>query len=71
MTNADKIRAMNDAELADWLGQALDGGHEWFWGWACERCKTANGGACPCQDDDPCPDTGHEIMNWLQDTAEI
>lgn len=70
MTNADKIRAMTDAELATWLGQALNGGHEWFWDWACDRCKTKHGGICTNQADDPCPGTGREIMDWLQTTAE-
>ena len=70
MTNADKIRAMNDEELAAWLKKALSGGREWFSAWMCDRCLAAHGGRCPLPDDDACDKVGDEVLLWLHEPAE-
>ncbi len=56
MTNADRIRAMSDEELAEWL--------------ACPICKHAScKKTCPVilLDADPCE---MQILGWLQQPAE-
>ena len=70
MTNADKIRSMNDEELEAWLKKALNGGHEWFYSWACNRCKAENGDRCPTAADDTCGRESREILEWLKSEAE-
>lgn len=70
MTNADKIRAMNDEELAACLGEMLEGGRERFSKWMCDRCLAENGGRCPLPDDDTCDKGGDEVLLWLREPAE-
>ena len=56
-TNAQKIRAMSDEELAKWI--------DWLFG-RCEWCDTDKMGTDDCNDVSctPC------ILEWLQQTAE-
>ena len=70
MTNADKIRSMNDEELGVFLAETIEDGIEWFWDWTCSRCKTEHGGVCPTPDDDTCIQSGKEILGWLKAEAE-
>lgn len=57
VTNADKIRAMSDEELAEWLCQALD----------CDFCKAhmQNIPTHSC-----CENHESGILKWLQQPAE-
>lgn len=70
MTNADKIRAMNDEELAAWVRKAVCGGLEWFQAWMCDRCLAEHGGRCPLPEDDACGQLGDEVLLWLRELAE-
>lgn len=57
MTNADRIRAMNDDELAKWI--------DWLFG-RCEWCDTDKIATDDCNDVEctPC------ILKWLQQSVE-
>ena len=57
ITNADRIRAMTDEELAEWLCKALD----------CDFCKAylQNMSIYSC-----CENQVKGIFNWLQQPAE-
>ena len=70
MTNADKIRAMTNEELAAWLGQALNTGREWFDARLCKLCLTENAGRCPHPEDEACPKIDREIIDWLEAPAD-
>lgn len=70
MTNADKIRSMNDEELDGCLDKILSGGFEWFWAQVCNICKAEHGGKCPAGDNGPCTNIGWEILDWLKAEAE-
>ena len=66
MTNAEKIRAMNDEQLAEWLEERLGTGREWFDAWSCNRCQAENAGQCPHPEDGSCPRIGGEVLDWLK-----
>lgn len=57
-TNADRIRAMSDEELAKWI--------DWLFG-RCEWCDTDKMAADECNDVEctPC------ILEWLKQPAEV
>lgn len=55
-TNADRIRAMADEELAEKIGESID----------CEVCKTmhhSESGECPCRPHQSCVDFW---LDWLK-----
>ena len=59
-TNADRIRAMSDEELAEKIGESID----------CEVCKTmhhAESGECPCTPHQSCVDFW---LDWLRQEAK-
>jgi hypothetical protein len=58
VTNADRIRAMSDEELAKWI--------DWLFG-RCEWCDTDKMATDDCNDVEctPC------IVEWLQQPAEV
>lgn len=71
MTNADKIRAMSDEELAAWLAKTLSSGREWFDARSCNLCKAKNAGRCPTGENATClVPAGSEIMEYLQSPAD-
>lgn len=71
MTNADKIRAMTDEELAACLTKIVAGGWEWFNARACNLCQAEHGGKCPTGESDTClVAEGTEIMDWLKAPAD-
>ena len=71
MTNADKIRAMNDEELAACLATIAAGGLEAFDSRSCKLCQAKHGGTCPTGDSDTClVPYDSEIMDWLKAPAE-
>ena len=70
MTNADKIRSMNDEELEAWLKKTLNGGIEWFWAWSCNLCKSEHGGKCSSDEHGGCIKMDGEIQDWLKAKAE-
>lgn len=71
MTNAEKIRAMNDEELAICLTKIAGNGLEWFNSRACKLCQEKHGGECPTGESDTCiVPYGTEIMDWLKEPAE-
>ena len=70
MTNAERIRAMNDEELALWIGDVIGQGIEWFDARSCERCKKENGGSCPHPEDGGCDKLDGVIVDWLTAEAE-
>jgi len=69
MTNADKIRAMNDVDLAAWVREVLNEGDNMFGKWMCDRCLAEHGGECPHPIDEGCDKCGQEILLWLQEEA--
>ena len=69
MTNADKIRAMTDAELEACLTKIAGGGMEWFYSRTCNLCKAKHGGRCPTEELDACINMDHEVMDWLKAPA--
>ena len=70
MTNAEKIRAMNDEELAQWLDKTLSAGREWFDARTCDRCQAENAGRCPHPEDEGCTHIDREIKDWLEAQAD-
>lgn len=66
MTNAERIRAMSDEQLAEWIADILGKGFEGFDAWTCNRCQAENAGRCPHPEDGACPRTGEEIRDWLK-----
>lgn len=70
MTNADKIRAMNDVELAAWIDKTLEEGRERFCVWLCDRCLEENSGRCPMPDEEPCDKVDDVLLLWLREPAE-
>ena len=71
MTNADKIRAMNDTELEACLTKIMEGGFEWFNSRSCDRCRAEHGGECPTGESATCiVPFGSEIMDWLKAPAD-
>lgn len=56
-TNADRIRAMTDEELAEFLSLVNDGDCLYAMG-KTERCGNCGGEGCPCW------------LEWLQEEAE-
>ena len=70
MTNADRIRAMTDAELADWLCGVLSNGREWFDARSCKLCQAEHGGKCPTGESYTCiVPYDAEIFDWLTASA--
>lgn len=63
MTNADKMRSMNDEELEN-------SGIEWFWTWSCNICKAEHDGTCPSGGYGGCIKMDREIQDWLKAEAE-
>lgn len=57
ITNADRIRAMSDEELAEWISEII----------LCEECERMNGGYRPCLGGECCPD---HWLDWLKRPAE-
>ena len=66
MTNAEKIRAMNDEQLAEWIADILGKGFEWFDARSCNLCQAENAGRCPHPEDYGCKRIGEEILDWLK-----
>ena len=66
MTNAERIRAMSDGELAAWINEILERGIEWFDARTCDLCKAENAGRCPQPEDEGCLNIGNEIIDWLK-----
>lgn len=55
-TNADRIRALDDEELAEWISKIMD----------CNVCVNMNG-YFPCHNEECCPD---HWLNWLKSSAK-
>ena len=66
MTNAERIRAMSDEELAQWINEVIGRGIEWFDARSCERCKKENGSRCPHPEDGGCDKLDSNIVDWLK-----
>ena len=72
MTNADKIRAMTNAELAEWLCGVLSEGREWFDARSCRTCQTEHGGKCPTGESNTCLiSDAVSVRDWLAAPAEV
>lgn len=70
MTNAERIRSMNDDELAALIGDIVGRGIEWFDARSCDRCKAENAGQCPHPEDGGCDKLDSVIEDWLAAEAE-
>lgn len=71
MTNADKIRAMSDEELAVCLTKIAADGFEGFEARSCKLCQEKHGGKCPTGESETCIfPYGSEVMDWLTSPAE-
>ena len=55
-TNADRIRAMSDEEMAEWLCEGLDCGY-------CKKIRGLLGGRI-------CDNQGKGVLDWLQSPAK-
>jgi hypothetical protein len=62
MTNAEKVRAMSDEELAEWFADF----------WDCNDCSEHERlGDCPLLREEPCDQKCKEhCLEWLQQPAE-
>lgn len=71
MTNADKIRAMTDEELAACITGIAGRGLEWFYSRSCNLCQAEHGGKCPTGESDTCliPNDS-EVLGWLTAPAD-
>ena len=56
ITNADRIRAMSDEEMAEWLCEGLDCGY-------CKKIRGLLGGRI-------CDNQGKGVLDWLQSPAK-
>ena len=70
MTNADRIRQMDDEQLAELLRDVKDRGWEFFCDAVCNHCRDANEGECPTHAEGPCDPryspTEDDVINWLR-----
>ena len=66
MTNAERIRAMSDEQLAEWIADALGKGFEWFDARTCGMCQAENAGRCPHPEECACQKISNEILDWLK-----
>ncbi len=70
MTNAERIRAMSDEEMAEFITETIENGHEWFDRRQCDLCKKENNGQCINPGDEPCERAGYAVLDWLKDAAK-